>query len=60
MICLSKDLRDDYVNAFARGAELPIYDYSYNWKDSDEPILIRGLGKRNIIKYCTIPPRGFV
>jgi hypothetical protein len=52
MICLSKDLRDDYVNAFARGAELPIYDYSYNWKDSDEPILIRGLGKRNIIKYC--------
>jgi len=50
MICLSKNLSDEYVNAFARGAGLPIQDY-----DSDfgaGPILIRSMGKRKLIHHC--------
>lgn len=50
MICLSKNLTDVYVNMFAHGANLPIYDYSY--KISNEPILIRSMGKRKLIHDC--------
>jgi len=50
MICLSKNLSDEYVNAFAKGAGLPLQDY-----DSDfgtQPILIRSMGKRKLIQRC--------
>ena len=50
MICLSKNLTDEYVNMFAQGANLPIHDYNYNFGDS--PILIRSMGKRKLIHWC--------
>jgi hypothetical protein len=50
MICLSKNLTDEYVNMFAQGANLPIHDYNYNFGDS--PILIRSMGKRKLIQWC--------
>jgi len=50
MICLSKNLSDEYVNAFARGAGLPIKDYDSDFGSG--PILIRSMGKRKLIKQC--------
>lgn len=51
MICLSKNKKDEYVNRFAQGANLPIKDYGEGYEYSLEPVLIRGLGKRKIIQY---------
>jgi hypothetical protein len=50
MICLSKNLSDEYVNMFAKGSGLPIEDY--NFKFEKEPILIRSMGKRKLIHWC--------
>ena len=50
MICLSKNLTDEYVNMFANGANLPIRDYNYEFKDN--PIMIRSMGKRKLINWC--------
>ena len=49
MICLSKNLSDEYINMFANGAGLPIRDYG---ADYAEPILIRSMGKRKLIHRC--------
>ena len=48
MICLSKNLKDEYVNMFAKGVGLPIEDYYYDF--GNKPILIRSMGKRKLIK----------
>jgi len=50
MICLSKNLSDEYVNMFAQGAKLPIYDYDHNY--GNETILIRSMGKKKLIHEC--------
>lgn len=50
MICLSKNKTDEYVNMFAKGAKLPIYDYD-NYPDNKD-ILIRSMGKRKLIQEC--------
>ena len=50
MICLSKNLSDEYINMFANGANLPIYDYD-RYPDN-QPILIRSMGKRKLIQDC--------
>ena len=50
MICLSKNKTDEYVNMFAKGANLPIQDYDYNFKNN--PIMIRSMGKRKLIQWC--------
>jgi len=50
MICLSKNLSDQYINMFAEGAKLPIYDYD-NFP-SGKPIVIRSMGKRKLIHEC--------
>jgi hypothetical protein len=50
MICLSKNLTDEYVNMFAKGAGLPIQDYDSDY--GSNPILIRSMGKRKLIKQC--------
>jgi hypothetical protein len=50
MICLSKNLSDEYVNIFAKGSWLPVKDY--NFKFEKEPILIRSMGKRKLIHWC--------
>jgi len=50
MICLSKNLADEYVNLFAQGAGLPVKDYDYDFGNG--PILIRSMGKRKLIHDC--------
>ena len=50
MICLSKNLADEYINMFAKGAKLPIIDYNENFENN--PILIRSMGKRKLIHWC--------
>ena len=50
MICLSKNLTDEYVNMFANGAGLTIQDYNSDY--GNNPILIRSMGKRKLIKQC--------
>lgn len=50
MICLSKNLTDEYVNMFAQGANLPIKDYNHNF--GNKPIMIRSMGKRKLIHWC--------
>lgn len=57
MICLSKNLKDEYVNAFAEGAGLPIRDYSQD--DGASTVLIRGMGKRKLIWQCWKQGRQF-
>jgi len=50
MICLSKNLTDEYVNMFAQSAGLPVQDYDSEY--GNEPILIRSMGKRKLIHEC--------
>ena len=50
MICLSKNLTDEYINMFAQGADLPIHDYNYDFGTS--PIVIRSMAKRKLIDRC--------
>jgi len=50
MICLSKNKTDEYVNMFAKGANLPVADYDYEY--NNQPILIRSMGKRKLIHKC--------
>ena len=57
MICLSKNKTDQYINMFAKSANLPIYDYS-DFPD-DVPIVIRSMGKRKLIHECWKNKRDF-
>jgi hypothetical protein len=57
MICLSKNLSDEYINMFAAGSSLPIYDYD-NYPDN-QPILIRSMGKRKLMQECWKNNRDF-
>ena len=50
MICLSKNLSDEYINMYAKGAGLPVFDYNYDYKN--QPILIRSMSKRKLIQKC--------
>ena len=50
MICLSKNLTDEYINMFAKGSNFRIRDYDYNFGNT--PIMIRSMGKRKLIKWC--------
>jgi len=50
MICLSRNKSDEYINMFAKGAGLPIYGYA-DYPNND-PILIRSMVKRKLIKNC--------
>lgn len=47
MICLSKNKSDKYINLFASGANLEVYDYDQYPKNYS--ILIRGMTKRKLI-----------
>lgn len=57
MICLSKNKSDEYINMFAQGAGLPVYGYA-GYPDKD-PILIRSMVKRKLIKQCWKTNRTF-
>ena len=48
MICLSKNLTDEYVNMFANGANLPVQDYDSDF--GNNPVMIRSMGKRKLIQ----------
>jgi hypothetical protein len=48
IVCLSKNLSDQYINMFAEGSGLPLKDYSYKY--NNHPVLIRSLAKRKLIK----------
>jgi len=50
MICLSKNLTDEYINLFAQGADLKIQEYNEDFGNS--PVLIRSMGKRKLIHWC--------
>ena len=50
MICLSKNLTDEYINAYAKGAGLSVYDYDHDTKGKS--VLIRSLAKRKFIWEC--------
>ena len=57
MICLSKNLNDEYVNMFAKGSNLPLMEYADD--PGDIPILIRSIMKRDLIFKCWIEGRTF-
>jgi len=52
MICLSKNLSDEYINMFAAGAGLVVQDYGSDTGSSD--IMIRGMTKAHIISDRTV------
>lgn len=60
MICLSKNGSDEYVNLFAEGANIePTSDKDFVYKDSKDPILLRGILKHKIMKQCLKDGRDF-
>jgi len=59
MICLSKNLTDEYINMYAKGANLPIHDYDFEHENKKAPILIRSLAKRKLIWKCLENKRDF-
>lgn len=50
MICLSKNLSDEYINMFAYGANMIIRDYDFDF--GNNPIMIRSMSKGPLIKWC--------
>lgn len=58
MIFLSKDGQDEYINRFAQGCGgVPVADFDYD--DSNEPIVLRGILKHKIMKRCWEDGRDF-
>lgn len=59
-IFLSKDNQDPYINAFARGCDSPTVDSRYfNYEDSEDPIVLRGILKKKIMHKCWADNRDF-
>jgi hypothetical protein len=57
-IFLSKNGKDPYVNMFAQGCgSTPVADFNYN--DSNDPIVLRGILKHKIMKQCWQDSRTF-
>ena len=59
MICLSKNLTDEYINMYAKGANLPIHNNDFEHENKKAPILIRSLAKRKLIWKCLENKRDF-
>jgi hypothetical protein len=60
MIFLSKDGEDEYINMFARGCgENYTSTKNFNYHDSTEPIMLRGILKHKIMKSCWKDHRTF-
>lgn len=49
MICLSKNKKDEFINAFAKGSNLQVTDEVE--KDVPETIIFRSIAKKQMIKY---------
>jgi hypothetical protein len=59
-IFLSKGKQDDYVNLFARGCQGEIVDSdSFVYEESSNPIVLRGILKKKIMKQCWKDHRDF-
>lgn len=50
LICLSKNLKDKYVNTFAIKNNFEFFDYDYDYGNT--PILIRGMTHKDLIHKC--------
>lgn len=60
MIFLSKEGEDEYINMFAKGCgKQPISTETFNYSDSSEPIVLRGILKHKIMKKCWEDQRDF-
>ena len=59
-IFLSKEGKDEYVNMFAIGrVGRVIYTVDFDYRDSDDPIILRGILKHKIMKKCWLDGRDF-
>lgn len=59
-IFLSKGKQDDYINLFARGCHEEIIDSdSFIYEESNDPIVLRGILKKKIMKRCWKDQRNF-
>lgn len=60
MIFLSKDCKDPYINILATAIGRPVVDSSaFEFDDSQEPIMLRGILKKKIIQKCWNTDRPF-
>jgi hypothetical protein len=60
MIFLSKDGKDEYINMFAAGCKTPITSTEdFNYNDSTDSIILRGILKHKIMKQCWKDQRTF-
>jgi hypothetical protein len=60
MIFLSKDGQDQYINSLARGMGYqPISTDEFNYSDSTDPIVLRGILKHKIMQQCWEDKRDF-
>jgi hypothetical protein len=59
-IFLSKGNQDDYINLFAHGCgEKPIDPDNFTFEESDNPLVLRGILKKKIMKQCLKEGRTF-
>lgn len=59
-IFLSKDGKDEYINMFAMGSKGRIINTDdFNFYDTEDPIVLRGILKHKIMKRCWLSARDF-
>lgn len=59
-VCLSKSGKDEYVNMFAAGIGCkPVSTEDFNYEDSADPILLRGILKYKLMQQCRDDHRAF-
>ena len=59
-IFLNKNNSDEYIEMFAAGSEVaPTCLETWNYEDSNDPLVLRGIMKRKIIKRCWKDHRPF-
>ena len=59
-IFLSKDLKDPYINDFAKGCHTnPVDSNTFNYDASDNPIVLRGILKKKFMHRCWEDNRDF-
>jgi len=60
MIFLSKNNEDEYVNMFAQGSGTRAINYEkFDYSMSNEPLILRGILKKKLIKQCWHDGRDF-
>lgn len=59
-IFLSKELKDPYINDFARGCNTkPVDSNTFDYDASEDPIVLRGILKKKIMHKCWADNRDF-